>query len=236
MGANRRVKSFIAKIINVPLHVFGIHLGQWRNVKTEPLAYNTEVLKRALFFRDLLHQIKNVDGAIVECGVGWGRSLAHIMALSEADPELPKRKIIGYDSFAGFPDPSDEDDYIRTGVRAGRYKTSKKKVEQFLKNMNLHSQNLRSDLELVKGMFEDTIPNSNTGQIALLNLDGDLYGSYKICLDNLLDRMAVGGIIIFDEFSSEKYPGCRKAVLEYFEEKDIKQHPIWPRHYIIVGK
>ena len=53
---------------------------------------------------------------------------------------------------------------------------------------------------------------------------------------NLFDKVVDQGIIIFDEYESQKYPGCKKAVLEYFNEKDIKKHKIWDRHYSILKK
>ena len=56
-------------------------------------------------------------------------------------------------------------------------------------------------------------------KIAILHIDSDLYESYLTCLNNLYENIIDGGIIIFDEYYSHKYPGARVAVNEFFEDK-----------------
>lgn len=65
----------------------------------------------------------------------------------------------------------------------------------------------------VKGWFEHTIPSFNTGQIALLRLDGDLYYSTWVCLEHLFPKVISGGCVIIDDI---ELPGCKAAVDEYF--------------------
>ena len=40
-----------------------------------------------------------------------------------------------------------------------------------------------------------------------------------VCLDKLYNNVSTGGVVIFDEYYSLKYPGPRVAVNEFFEDK-----------------
>ena len=56
------------------------------------------------------HIIKNsLRGDIVECGVGNGFHLSFILFNMITKNELGKKKYYGFDSFEGFPTPSEED-------------------------------------------------------------------------------------------------------------------------------
>ena len=50
----------------------------------------------------------------------------------------------------------------------------------------------------------------------MLHLDCDLYESYKISLTNLYDKVVAGGIIMFDEYDDQRWPGARRAIDEFF--------------------
>ena len=224
----------LSRALNFVFHKAGLHVGRKRNLKTIALPYDRGNMQRSLFFQDLLYQVQNVEGSIVECGVGWGRSIAHLALHTFTDPRLPDRNIFGFDSFEGFPEPSEEDNHTKTGVKRGRYRTSERSVVEFLLESGISDRILNERINLVKGFFHDTL--YQTKLFCFMNLDGDLYNSYKVCLEALLTKVNRGGIIIFDEFESEKYPGCRKAILEYFEESEILRHNVWPRHYVVTSK
>jgi O-methyltransferase len=72
--------------------------------------------------------------------------------------------------------------------------------------------------EFVVGWFENTIPLNNINKISLLRLDGDLYSSTKVCLDNLHHKVQKGGYVIVDDYA---LAGARKAVHEYFENNKL---------------
>ena len=196
------------------------------------LVYKTGI--RFAHFVHLYTSIGNVPGNVVECGVGWGRSLLTFSTLSTALED--GRKIIGYDSFAGFPKPSNDDEPERTGVVEGRYDTSEDVVMRFLENSGLPTVFLEQQLKLVAGFFEDTVPNYDEGPIALLHLDCDLHDSYKTALGGLYDHVSPGGIIAFDEYQANPtYPGARKAINAFFGEDSSKiiKSPYTNRHYFV---
>lgn len=144
------------------------------------------------------------------------------------------RHIFGFDSFEGFPEPQAEDNPERHGIKAGRYKTNESSVITHLLESGISQEFINSKLSLIKGYFNETIKEYNGG-IALLHLDSDLYQSYKDCLEHFYPLVVKGGIIAFDEYQSgDIYPGCKKAVDEYFNGKEkILKSEIIDRYYII---
>lgn len=193
-------------------------------------------------FSHFMQMIEGVEGDIVECGIGRSRSL--IILCSLAQQMHSTRRIIGYDSFAGFPEPSMEDISYRNPKKGEWSKSPSNKYEytesfclSILEAAEIPLNQL--NLSLGKGYFEDTLPSNDSKQIALLNLDGDLYGSYKACLENLFPKMASGGVIIFDDFEEERkhaaFPGSRLAVKEFLglsEYKKIKLSKFGVYYYI----
>ena len=161
----------------------------------------------AASFASFFDMIEDVEGEIIECGIGRSRSLLILCSLLIGHNS--KRKLIAYDSFSGFPAPTEEDCSFRN-PKAGEWSTSPSGkylyTEDFckmvLKSAEIPLQNV--DLTLVKGFFGETLPHNNSKQIALLNIDGDLYQSYKDCLNNLFPKVAKGGVILFDDFELEK--------------------------------
>lgn len=97
---------------------------------------------------------------------------------------------------------------------------------------------INNQITLVKGPFSQTLTQYSGGPIALLHIDADLYDSYKVSLENLWPKIAVGGIAAFDEYEEpDVWPGTRKAVDEYFSQKaeDVKicKDPISGKYYAV---
>lgn len=78
------------------------------------------------------------------------------------------------------------------------------------------------------GLFQDTVPESaEIEKIALMRLDGDWYESIKIPLDHMYDRVVSGGVVIIDDYWS--YEGCRRAVDEFMEERNLSYFKCYSR-------
>ncbi len=67
-----------------------------------------------------------------------------------------------------------------------------------------------------KGWFENVLPSTQMGDIAILRLDGDLYSATKVCFDYLYTK--VKGFVIVDDYN---LLGARTACNEYLEEHNI---------------
>lgn len=76
-----------------------------------------------------------------------------------------------------------------------------------------------SRVRIIPGWFADTLPTVSTSQVALLNIDADRYESVKLCLETFYDRVVPGGFISNDDYGH--WPGCRKAVDEFFSARAI---------------
>ncbi|WP_205097923.1 TylF/MycF/NovP-related O-methyltransferase [Candidatus Nitrosotenuis uzonensis] len=187
-----------------------------------------EILLTLCIWLDFFKMIKNVPGDIVECGIGRGRSLLIISAINEIldENEGGKRHIFGYDSFEGFPEPSEEDSSPRNPQK-GEWSSSPSGKYQytvdFIKKILIEGGSYSDDrITLVKGFFDDSLLHHPSRPIALLHIDADLYKSYATVLRLLYEKVSSGGIIIFDDFTSnskvESFPGARQAVKEFLKD------------------
>lgn len=161
----------------------------------------------------LTKEVANIEGILVECGVAAG---AQLMAMSLADTG---KQIIGFDSFEGIPLACEHDDE-QPGIGAFEVQAERlvssgitsHSVENVLGNFDQIGVK-KTNLKLIKGWFQHTLPEFKKTPIALLRLDGDLYESTKVCLELLYPMVSKGGIVIIDDYA---LGGCRKAVHEYF--------------------
>src|SRR5208337_4902884 len=61
-------------------------------------------MSRVIFFYELYKKILNVHGSIIMFGVRWGQDVAMLEAFrGMLEPFNYNRKIIGFDTFEGFP-------------------------------------------------------------------------------------------------------------------------------------
>ena len=72
------------------------------------------------------------------------------------------------------------------------------------------------NVELVRGLFEDTIQLDEP--VAFAHLDGDWYESTMTCLTRIAPLLVPGGRIVLDDY--DKWSGCRQAVDEYFAGRE----------------
>ena len=188
-------------------------------------------------------QVVNVKGEIVEAGVGYGKSLASLAYASQYFQT--GKQIYGFDSFAGFPEATVEDLGQRvTDLKnvGGWTETSQALIRSiFTRDEQLGStlsfiQNEPERLHLIKGFFEETMPEYLPQSISLLHIDCDLYNGYKHVLNCCWPRMAPGGLILFDEYDDQSWPGARLAVDDFCQEQQItiQFQPTLQRYTIIV--
>lgn len=165
-----------------------------------------------------------IKGSIVECGVHHGGGLMAWAKLSAIfEPYNYHRKVIGFDTFCGFPSISEIDKEKREikegafGEEYDVYDELSMVVREFDDNRFI---NHIEKVELVKGDANITIPqyiNENKHIIvSLLFLDFDLYQPSITALEHFLPRMAKGAICAFDELNNELWPGETIAFMENF--------------------
>ena len=83
------------------------------------LFLSRQALSRVLFMNELYSKIIDTHGVVMEFGVRWGQNLALFSAFRGMyEPYNYNRKIVGFDTFSGFPAVSDQDgrsELIRVG-------------------------------------------------------------------------------------------------------------------------
>ena len=180
---------------------------------------------------EIFKKIQNVNGSIIECGVLFGGGLlsfAHFSSIFE--PVNYTRKIIGFDTFSGFPSLStkDKSQNPNSQMKKGGYKVNS--FEDLKKCIELYDSNRFINqipkIELVKGNVKKTIPKYIKDNphliVSLLYLDLDLYEPTKIALRNFLPRMPKGAIIAFDEINVDQWPGETLALLDEIGIRNLR--------------
>jgi O-methyltransferase len=153
-----------------------------------------------------------VPGDLAETGVWRGGAAIFMRGLLAAyDDE--ERLVWAADSFEGLPHP----DATSFGEDAGdpfwrnpHLAVSLDEVRENFRRYGLLDERVR----FLPGWFEDTLPGAPIEQLALLRLDGDMYGSTMVALEALYPKLSVGGYVIVDDYGGGA-PGCRAAVDEY---------------------
>ena len=172
---------------------------------------------------------KKIDGDLVECGTWLGGNLIIFDKLRKK--YRSNKKIYGYDTFEGFPEPGHRDITVDNNSMKDRYE--KYKIKKDSSNWNYCSlddvkknfQDYKIDIEnlkLIKGKVENTLldPKNIPDQISILKLDTCLYESTKTELEILFPRLQKGGILIIDNYSN--FNGVKEAVIKYFEKKNFE--------------
>jgi len=127
------------------------------------------------------------------------------------------RRIFVADSFAGLPPPDegqyplDKGDVHHT---APLLAVSKEEVEGNFRKYGL----MDDQVIFLKGWFKDTLPKAPVDKLAILRLDGDMYGSTIEALTFLYPKLSRGGYCIIDDYALE---GCRQAVDDYRKKNGV---------------
>lgn len=152
-----------------------------------------------------------VPGDIVETGV-WRGGACILARAVLAELGCVDRCVWLADSFAGLPPPS-PDRY--PADRGDNHFTEKflcvdrPTVEANFARYDL----LDAQVRFLPGWFEDTLASAPIARIAVLRLDGDMYGSTWEALTSLYDRVSPGGYVIVDDYGA--VPGCAAAIDDF---------------------
>lgn len=180
---------------------------------------------------EIFKRILNVNGSIVEGGVlHGGGTLAWAKLSSILEPTNHTRKIIGFDTFEGFPSIHKNDQHGTDGslIQVGALKGST--YDDVINAVSVYDLNRPLShipkIELVKGDIAKTcaeyLDKNPHLVVSLLYLDVDLYEPTKILLENFLPRMPKGSVIVFDELNAKMFPGETKAVDEIIGLRNLK--------------
>jgi hypothetical protein len=204
-----------------------------QKLATFPRHVRRQDLSRFLAKYELFQLSVGAHGSIVECGVFAGGGLFswyHFASILE--PYNHSRRLIGFDTFTGFPSVAAPDIEHGTSqhLREGAFQTNSQIAVEIERLASIHDKNRPLGhiprVELVQGNADSTIPNYLEKNphllINLLYLDFDLYEPTSVALKHLLPRVVGGGVVVFDELNCPDFPGETVALLEQVDLKDVK--------------
>jgi hypothetical protein len=194
-------------------------------VRDERLTYLKPEMLEDLAACVLQVERDGVEGLVIEAGTARGGS-AIVLAAAKA----PERPMKVYDVFGTIPPPTERDGAdvharyatIAAGEAHGpggetyygyRDDLYHEVEDAFARHGVAVGEH---NIELVRGLFEDTIQLDEP--VSFAHLDGDWYESTMTCLTRIAPLLAAGGRIVLDDYY--KWSGCRRAVDEYFAGRD----------------
>lgn len=196
-----------------------------QRLETFPKHVRRQDLARFLVRYEIFKMNLGVHGSVVECGVFAGGGLmTWAQCSSILEPYNHTRRVIGFDTFTGFPGIHDKDTSSGTSeyLHEGAFQTSTDIVDELNHIASIHDRNRPlghiPKIELVQGDSCETIPQYLEQNphllISLLYLDFDLYEPTKAALEHFLPRVVRGGVVAFDELNSPHFPGETMAFIE----------------------
>ena len=190
-------------------------------------------LSKILFYDEIVRKITNVPGAVLELGVQWGALTSLLYNLTAIrEPFNFRRKIVGFDTFSGFPASSLSDNELGQGWKEHDLAASadaKQIAERCLVAHQVFSgMSHMSRHEFVQGDVMKTLPawfeNNPSETVALCIFDMDLGIPTRESLKHILRRSQKGTVLVFDEYSHPRFPEEGISVREVLDTK--KMQPI----------
>ena len=154
-----------------------------------------------------------IPGDLIETGVWRGGATIFMRALLKVN-NVDDRVVWVADSFEGLPKP-DEDKYAAD--KGDKHHTKEElAIGVEIVKANFEKYGLLDDqVKFLVGWFKDTLPTAPIKKLALIRLDGDMYGSTMDALVSLYPKLSPGGYLIIDDWAQKngKYRVLRK---EYY--------------------
>lgn len=159
-----------------------------------------------------------IPGDFIETGAWRGGACIFMRGILAAY-NIKDRRVFVADSFQGLPVP----DTARYPNDAGDmhhclrvFDVSEDAVKDSFRRFGL----LDDQVVLLKGWFRDTLSVAPIQRLAILRLDGDMYGSTMEALRTLYAKLEPGGFCIIDDYA---LAGCRQAVIDFRDETRVTE-------------
>jgi len=177
-------------------------------------------LKQLRFY--VLHQL--AEAAVrkfpalstAECGCWRGHSTHILASIMSAQPGFSGRLHV-FDSFEGLSDFKDQD---RSSFSPQRQ--SKDAPRRFRSDLDQVSQRLARFpfVQIHPGWIPSKFPEVEGETFSLVTIDVDLYEPTRDAFRFFYPRLQQGGIMYFDDYGYETFPGAKLAVDEF--RTDVK--------------
>ena len=169
--------------------------------------------------QQLIEEILRSDtpGDLIETGVWRGGASIFMRGVLKAHGDQ-SRLVWVADSFVGLPKRGTtryaQDDTDFDWAEETWLNVSLDDVKRTFQRYGLLDDRVR----FLPGWFHETLAEAPIERLALMRLDGDMYGSTMDALTLLYKRLSVGGYVIIDDY---QLPNCRAAVDEFRKSHGI---------------
>ena len=216
-----QLKGYTADLLAISGHQWNMH---------STVTMRRQTLSRLLYYDELYRKIVDIPGVICEFGVQWGETLTTLINLRGIyEPYNISRKIIGFDTFSGFPQAEGESSVGDYATYKG-YENTLEEILTIQESFSPLSHIKR--FELVKGNVLETIRpwlDENPMTIAMAIFDMDLHHPTRYVLEWILPRLTKGSLFVFDELNHPKFPGETQAIREIFGNSiTLRRSPLQP--------
>jgi len=198
------------------------------------LFLSSKNLGRLLFMHHIYQLALPVHGTIMEFGTRWGQNMALFAAMRGLyEPFNRMRKIVGFDTFTGFPSLDDQKDNLKCDIMHEGGLACTEGYEQYLDAIMKYQEadNPMGHVkryEIRKGDATQEIgkyllENPET-IVSLAFFDFDIYEPTKECLAAISGRLTKGSVVAFDELNDHDSPGETVALMETFGLRNVRLH------------
>jgi hypothetical protein len=170
--------------------------------------------QRYYTFRSLLHNVAGVPGDLCEVGCYRGLS-AYLIAGIVRDLKKQARFHL-CDSFGGLSEFSARD-------QSPFYKMDRaEKRQKFVCSLEVVQQNLREFdfIEYHQGWIPAPFASLAHTLFCFVHIDVDLYQPTRDSFEFFYPRLMPNGLMVFDDYGTEKFPGARAAIEECLRQVD----------------
>ena len=196
-----------------------------------PVYTSRRAFIRLLAHYELFKRTIDLPGHYVDFGVCFGKSFFSWHKFLEIfAPTATHKKVIGFDTFAGFqnfaPEDGQNDPTIQKelgGLSSASF------LDEFLDLLDLHNRDSVLPVgrgTIIQGDVCKTLPQwldqNPEARFCLCNLDMDLYEPTIVILESCWSRIVPGGVLILDEYGTSKWPGETKAWDEFAASHGLK--------------
>ena len=151
------------------------------------------------------------QATLIEVGVYKGGT-SKFMASAAKKLGLPRPMLYCFDTFTGHAAEDIHQGVETTHRPSGFSDTDVESVAAYLKEF--------PNAKIVKGRFQDTCHSLDQVKINFAHIDVDIYEPIKFCLNFLDDKLAIGGLMVVDDYGFLTCPGSERAVAEFLADRN----------------
>jgi hypothetical protein len=202
-------------------------------------------LAKVLYLNELYQLIERVPGIVIEFGVWWGANLALFESFrSVYEPYNWTRKVVGFDTFTGYPEVGERDGKSRYAA-VGGYAVGKDYLLHLDRLLAAHeADNVMPQIqkyELVQGDVMQTVGayfEANPATVvALAYFDLALYEPTRRCLEAIRPHLTRGSVLAMDELNSADFPGetiAFREVIGLDRYRLVRSRFLPDRSYVVI--